>query len=116
MRRAAVVCVLLAAASLALSATPGFDASGWVLWGRELAGHGAFSTVSYPSWKPLPALVNTVFAALSPSAVPALWLVVSRASGLLAIVLDLLRSGMPHSTASKWLNWGEGDDESTLWN
>jgi hypothetical protein len=87
MRRATVVCVLLAAASETLSATPGFDASGWVLWGRELAGHGAFSTVGYPSWKPLPALVNTLFAVLSPGAVAALWLVVSRASGLLAIVL-----------------------------
>src|SRR5437016_1521425 len=87
MRRAMVGCVLLAAASLAWSATPGFDASGWVLWGRELAGHGAFSTVSYPSWKPLPAVVNTAFALVSPGAVPALWLVVSRACGLLAIVL-----------------------------
>ena len=87
MRRAMVGCVLLAAASLAVSSTPGFDASGWVLWGRELAGHGAFSTLSYPSWKPLPALVNTVFAVVSPRAVPALWLVISRASGLLAIVL-----------------------------
>src|SRR4051794_41832730 len=87
MRRATVCCVLLAVASLALSSTPGFDASGWVLWGRELAGHGAFSTVSYPSWKPLPALVNTGFAVLSPGAVPALWLGVSRASRPLAIVL-----------------------------
>src|ERR1700749_1792722 len=87
MRRAMLVCVLVAVASLALSSTPGFDASGWVLWGRELAGHGAFSTISYPSWKPLPALVNPAFALVSPGAVPALWLVVSRASGLLAIVL-----------------------------
>jgi hypothetical protein len=82
-----VCCVVLAVASLALSSTPGFDPSGWVLWGRELAGHGAFSTLGYPSWKPLPALVDTAFALVSPSAVPALWLVVARAAGLLAIVL-----------------------------
>src|SRR4051794_41582477 len=87
MRRATVCCVLLAVASLALSSTPGFDPSGWVLWGRELAGHGTFSTLGYPSWKPLPALVDTAFALVAPGAVPALWLVVARAAGLLAIVL-----------------------------
>ena len=87
MRRATVCCVALAAASLALSSTPGFDPSGWVLWGRELAGHGTFSTLGYPSWKPLPALVDTAFALISPGAVPWLWLVVARAGGLMALVL-----------------------------
>src|ERR1700742_3892008 len=87
MRRATVAGGLLAAASRVVSSTPGFDASGWVLWGRELAGQGTFSTLSYPSWKPLPGLVNTVFALISPSAVPALWLVVARAAGLLAVAL-----------------------------
>src|SRR3954470_4513790 len=87
MRRATVCCVILAVASLALSSTPGFDPSGWVLWGRELAGQGTFSTLGYPSWKPLPALVDTTFALVAPGAVPALWLVVARAAGLLAIVL-----------------------------
>jgi hypothetical protein len=87
MRRATVCCVLLAVASLALSRTPGFDPSGWVLWGRELTGHGTFSTLGYPSWKPLPALVDTAFAWVAPGWVPSLWLVVARAAGLLAIVL-----------------------------
>jgi len=87
MRRATVCCVLLAVASLALSSTPGFDPSGWVLWGRELAGHGTFSTLGYPSWKPLPALVDAAFALVGPGAVPELWLVVARAGGLLAVVL-----------------------------
>jgi hypothetical protein len=87
MRRATVCCVAVAVASLGLSATPGYDASGWVQWGRELAGHGAFSTLGYPSWKPLPALVITPFAFVSPGAAPALWLVAARASGLLALVL-----------------------------
>ncbi len=87
MRRATVCCVLLAVASLALSSTPGFDPSGWVLWGRELAGHGTFSTLGYPSWKPLPALVDTAFALVSLNSVPWLWLVLARAAGLLAVVL-----------------------------
>jgi hypothetical protein len=87
MRRLLGLCVVLAAASLALSATPSFDAWGWVLWGRELAGHGAFSTANYPSWKPLPALVTTVWATLAPGHEPALWLVTARAGGLVALVL-----------------------------
>ena len=58
------VCVALAAGSLLVSATPGFDAWGWALWGRELTGDGKFSTASYPSWKPLPALVDTVWSAV----------------------------------------------------
>jgi hypothetical protein len=87
MRRATVCCAGAAAAWLAFSSTPGFDASGWVMWGRELAGHGTFSTATYPSWKPLPALANAVFAVISPAAVPALWLTLVRAAGLLALVL-----------------------------
>lgn len=35
---------------------------------------------------------------------------------LLAIMVDVLRSGMPGSTASKWLNWGEGDHGPTMRN
>ncbi|MEA2293864.1 MAG: hypothetical protein QOE86_1503 [Solirubrobacteraceae bacterium] len=78
---------MLATATLGLSSTPGFDSWGWVLWGRELAGDGAFSTAGYPSWKPLPALLDGAFAAIGPGAVPALWLVLVRASGLVALVL-----------------------------
>lgn len=81
------VCVALAAGSLLVSATPGFDAWGWALWGRELTGDGAFSTASYPSWKPLPALVDTVWSAVGPGAEPTLWLVTARAGALLALVL-----------------------------
>jgi hypothetical protein len=87
MRWAVAGCVVLAAASLAVSATPSFDAWGWALWGRELTGHGTFSTAQYPSWKPLPALIDTVLAALSPTAEPTAWLVIARAPGLLALVL-----------------------------
>ncbi|MEA2356912.1 MAG: hypothetical protein QOI62_172 [Solirubrobacteraceae bacterium] len=87
MRRVIGLCVVLAGASLVVSATPSFDAWGWVLWGRELAGHGTFSTADYPSWKPLPALVTTVLATLAPGREPALWLVTARAGGLVALVL-----------------------------
>src|SRR4051794_16695223 len=87
MWRLAGGCVAAAAASLLVAGTPGFDAWGWVLWGRELTGHGSFSTVAYPSWKPLPAIVDAGWAAISPSAVAGLWLVTARAAGLFALVL-----------------------------
>jgi hypothetical protein len=84
---AVVICVALAAGSLLVSATPSFDAWGWVLWGRELTGDGTFSTAHYPSWKPLPALINMFWSAVDRGAEPALWLVTARAGALLALVL-----------------------------
>jgi hypothetical protein len=82
-----LACVVLAALSLLVHAVPGFDAHGWLLWGRELTSGGLeFDTAAYPSWKPLPALFTTPLA-LTGSAAPALWLVVARAGGLVAAFL-----------------------------
>jgi hypothetical protein len=80
--------VLAAALSLLAQAVPGFDAQGWVLWGREITGGGlgALSTTAYPSWKPLPALVTTPLS-LTGAAAPALWLVVARTGAVIAAVL-----------------------------
>ncbi|MEA2390124.1 MAG: hypothetical protein QOK31_233 [Solirubrobacteraceae bacterium] len=76
-------CAALAALSLLLPSTPTYDPWAWILWGREIAS-GDLSTLTGPSWKPLPALFTTVFA-LAGGAAPALWLVVARTGGLLAL-------------------------------
>jgi hypothetical protein len=74
----------LAALSLLVPATNGYDPWAWLVWGRE-AGRLQLDTTHGPSWKPLPVLVTTV---LSPfgAAAPALWLVVARSAGLAAVV------------------------------
>ena len=86
-RRAALAvvgaCVVIAAASLLLPWALAFDPQAWVVWGRG-AGRFALDTRGGPSWKPLPVVVTTPLS-LTGSPAPALWLVVARTGGLLAI-------------------------------
>ena len=74
---------MLAALSLVLPWATTYDPWAWIVWGREIA-HLDLSTVDGPSWKPLPVLFTTPFALAGPAA-PALWVVVARAGGLLAL-------------------------------
>jgi len=88
-RRAVVVVAVLAlsAVSLRWDAIPQFDPQGWLLWGREVTSATlSFSTLNYPSWKPLPALITMPLGLTGEAAVP-LWLVLVRASSLLAVGL-----------------------------
>jgi hypothetical protein len=80
----------IAAAALALAAVSllapwalAFDPWAWVGWGRDVT-RGALDTAGGPAWKPLPVVATTVFA-LAGAAAPALWLIVARAGGLLAL-------------------------------
>ena len=75
----------LAAASLAAPFAPVYDPWAWLVWGRELAGFD-LDTSAGPSWKPLPALITTLFAPAGDAA-PALWLFVARAGWLAAAAL-----------------------------
>jgi hypothetical protein len=75
--------VALAAVSLLLPWALAFDPQAWVVWGRD-AGRLALDASGGPSWKPLPVVVTTPLAFLADPA-PALWLVVARAGGLLAL-------------------------------
>jgi hypothetical protein len=79
--------VLAAAAAAALSLllpwALAFDAQAWVVWGRD-AGRLALDTRGGPSWKPLPVVVTTPLA-LTGDPAPALWLLVARTGGLLAL-------------------------------
>jgi Glycosyltransferase family 87 len=79
---------LLAAAVVSLLATrtPATDPTAWLIWGREVA-HGTLTTTGGPSWKPLPVAITSLLAPLGQEPAAAGWLVVSRFSGLAALVL-----------------------------
>jgi hypothetical protein len=78
-------CLGLAALSLLAPSTPSYDPFAWIVWGRELVDHSqTFGMAGGPSWKPLPVLFTTVFA-FAGGAAPGLWLLVARASALLAL-------------------------------
>jgi hypothetical protein len=81
-----VVCVLVAAATLPISAALNYDAWGWLLWGRELVGPLPFVTSNYPSWKPLTGLIAIPLAPLG-SAGPTVWLILARAGAVAALWL-----------------------------
>jgi hypothetical protein len=85
-RRAAVIVVgsfVIAALSLLVPWSLAFDPQAWIVWGRD-AGRLALDTNSGPSWKPLPVLITTPLA-IAGDAAPALWMVLARAAGLLAL-------------------------------
>jgi hypothetical protein len=83
----ALAALAAAALSLLLGSALRDDPEGWLRWGREIGlGEGAFSTLGYPSWKPLPVLL-TVPLAFCGGLGPTLWLVVERAAGILALAL-----------------------------
>ncbi|MEO8687063.1 MAG: hypothetical protein ABI611_02455 [Solirubrobacteraceae bacterium] len=81
-----LVCLGLAALSLLGPSEPTYDPWAWIIWGRQIT-HLELSTTSGPSWKPLPIFFTTPFALFGDDAAPNLWLVISRAGGLLAIAL-----------------------------
>jgi hypothetical protein len=78
-------CAAVAALSLLAPWAPTYDPWAWLIWGREVNGL-ELDTTAGPAWKPLPVLATT---ALSPfdEAAPAMWLVIARTGGLLAVVL-----------------------------
>jgi hypothetical protein len=77
----------LGAAALTLLApwAPTYDPWAWLIWGREVGGLD-LDTTAGPAWKPLPVLATTALSPLGEAA-PAVWLVLARAGGLLAVVL-----------------------------
>lgn len=79
-----VVAAVVAAISLPFGFALAFDASAWVVWGRELWSL-SIDTGAGPSWKPLPLVVTAPFALLGDVGAAA-WLLVARAGALLAVV------------------------------
>ena len=80
----AAVCLAVAVALLAVTATLAYDPWAWLVWGREL-GDLELDTTGGPSWKPLPVLVATVVAPFGDAA-PVVWLVLARTVGLLSVL------------------------------
>ena len=78
-----LACLVVAAVSLLGPWALAFDPQAWVVWGRDVL-DGQLDTSTGPSWKPLPLLFTTPFAATGDLA-PALWLIIARAAGLLAL-------------------------------
>jgi hypothetical protein len=69
--------------SLLAARTPTYDVWAWMVWGREVA-HLDLDTTTGPMWKPLPIAVAALFSPTG-DAVPAVWLVIARVGGLLAV-------------------------------
>ncbi len=80
-----VACVFLASLSLLLPSTLTFDPLTWSTWAREII-HLRLDTNGGPAWKPLPVMVDTVFAPLGVVQKWA-WLALARAGGLLAVAM-----------------------------
>ena len=74
---------MAAALSLLIPWSLAFDPQAWVVWGRD-AVRLTLDTSAGPSWKPLPVLLTTPLAPAGEAA-PALWMIVARTGGLLAL-------------------------------
>lgn len=85
MRGLLAASLLIAALSLLAGFTLDYDPWNWTIWGRDLV-HGTFDTRSATAWKPLPVMFTTLFA-LAGHAAPALWILLTRASAVLALAL-----------------------------
>ena len=83
--RVALVVLALTLLSFLWPSAPTYDPWAWIVWGREVL-HFDLSTVDGPSWKPLPVLFTTPFAAFGGLA-PDLWLFVARAGTIAGVVL-----------------------------
>ena len=102
-------CFLAAALSLLLPSEPSYDPWAWLVWGREIPLF-ELDTTGGPSWKPLTVVITGVFAPLaklSDGLPPALWLVVARAFGLLALVLAF-RLAARLAGPPRWAQIGAG--------
>lgn len=99
--------LVLSAASLSFASTASYDPWAWILWGREIA-HGSLSLTFGPSWKPLPVIFTTIFAALGGSLAPNLWILVARAGAFLAVL-------MAFKVAAQVAWWARFPRESPRW-
>jgi hypothetical protein len=84
---AIAACVAIGAASAALLPTvPSYDPWAWIVWGREVVDpHLPFAVGGGSSWKPLPVIFTAVLALFGGGA-PTLWVILSRAGGLLGLL------------------------------
>lgn len=81
------MCTALAALSLLLPSTLTYDSWSWLTWGREVTHLDLDTSGFIAAWKPLPVLAAVLFSYAGRFA-PALWLLVARAGGLVAVVFS----------------------------
>ena len=106
---AILAALVLSALSLLYPSTPSYDPWAWIIWGREIT-QWDLVTTNGPSWKPLPVLFTTPFALAGDDGAPALWLLIARASGLLAFVMAYRlgsRLAGPWAAAGAWQTRGK---------
>jgi hypothetical protein len=102
-------CFLAAVLSLLLPSEPSYDPWAWLAWGREIP-LLELDTTGGPSWKPLTVIVTALLAPLAKLddvLPPALWLVIARAFGLLALVLAF-RLAARLAGPPRWAQVGAG--------
>jgi hypothetical protein len=92
--------VAIAALSLIAAHQTTYDPTAWLIWGREII-HWDLTTTVGPSWKPLPVFITTPSALLGATAQQAIWLVVARTGGLVAVVLA-------YRLAARFGGWAAG--------
>jgi hypothetical protein len=66
-------------------ARPGYDAFGWLVWGRQTL-HGNLNTDGAPSWKPLTFLFTLPYSLLGRHLAASLWVITAWAGGLAGAV------------------------------
>jgi hypothetical protein len=91
---AAGACALVAGLSLIpLHQETANDPNSWLAWATQLAAGHSVNFAVGPSWKPLPLMVTTPIALISPSAAAIFWLGLVRFSALMAsvVLFDLTR-------------------------
>jgi hypothetical protein len=81
--------VVVCAVSVWIVPSLGYDAWGWMTWGREIA-HLNLNTLSGPSWKPLPALVTAPISFVAGEQTPYVWLFLVRLGALAALALAFI--------------------------
>lgn len=96
-----VGCLVVATLSLVVvPSTITFDPLTWATWGREII-HLNLDTNAGPAWKPLPVVVDVIFAPLG-AAEKWVWLVVARAGALLGVVMVYRLARRLAGEAGRW--------------
>jgi len=94
-------CVVVAALSLVIvPSTITYDPLTWATWAREII-HLNLDTNGGPAWKPLPIVVDVVFAPLG-AAEKWAWLAVARAGALLGVVMAYRLARRLAGEATSW--------------
>jgi hypothetical protein len=95
-----LLAMAIAGASLIVTAAIDYDPMGWIVYAREVFGHGVLDTNTYPSWKPLPVLLIGPFSLFAKGFADVYWwLWICRTCGILAVFGS---AAIGYQLAGKW--------------